>query len=173
MKRIALLLCIVWLASAPASAQKFISMEDKAFNWGAKLGFNSTFPVINSLKVNEVEAEDVTVKYKVGYMAALFCRVNIERFFLQPGVSWHLTEGEIHYAIPYENTLSTDLADAGNIQQENRLALKTRSVEVPVLIGYNLVKEGPYALSLMAGPNLNTTIRYVTIPALPTCIPGI
>lgn len=34
MKRIALLLCIVWLASAPASAQKFISMEDKAFNWG-------------------------------------------------------------------------------------------------------------------------------------------
>ncbi len=158
MKKVTLLFCFIVLASVSASAQKFISIEDKAFNWGAKLGFNSTFPVINSLTINDVEAEEVTVKYKVGHMAAVFCRVNIERFFLQPSISWHSTEGEIHYTIPYES----DLSNMENTQRDYQLQLKTRSLEMPVLIGYNLVKEGPYGLSLMAGPKFkyNYRVRY-------------
>ena len=31
-----------------AEAQSFMRFEDKAFNFGAKVGFNATFPVINS-----------------------------------------------------------------------------------------------------------------------------
>ncbi len=40
-----------------AEAQSFMRFEDKAFNFGAKVGFNATFPVINSLSINGKEAE--------------------------------------------------------------------------------------------------------------------
>lgn len=39
-----------------AEAQSFMRFEDKAFNFGAKVGFNATFPVINSLSINGKEA---------------------------------------------------------------------------------------------------------------------
>ena len=58
-----------------AEAQSFMRFEDKAFNFGAKVGFNATFPVINSLSINGKEAENIDIEYKVGYLAAVFCRV--------------------------------------------------------------------------------------------------
>mgnify|MGYP007084354196 CR=1 FL=1 len=44
-----------------AEAQSFMRFEDKAFNFGAKVGFNATFPVINSLSINGKEAENIEV----------------------------------------------------------------------------------------------------------------
>ena len=52
-----------------AEAQSFMRFEDKAFNFGAKVGFNATFPVINSLSINGKEAENIDIEYKVGYLA--------------------------------------------------------------------------------------------------------
>ena len=42
------------------------------------------------------------------------------------------------------------------------LMMKTSSLEVPIMVGYNLVKKGPYGLSLMVGPKLkyNYKIAY-------------
>ena len=51
-----------------AEAQSFMRFEDKAFNFGAKVGFNATFPVINSLSINGKEAENIDIEYKVGYL---------------------------------------------------------------------------------------------------------
>ena len=47
-----------------AEAQSFMRFEDKAFNFGAKVGFNATFPVINSLSINGKEAENIDIEYK-------------------------------------------------------------------------------------------------------------
>ena len=164
-----------------AEAQSFMRFEDKAFNFGAKVGFNATFPVINSLSINGKEAENIDIEYKVGYLAAVFCRVNIERFFLQPSFSWHRSEGNIRFSIPQSlawqytegdirfNIPQTEnsLPDGTNTQMpigKNRITYKSATLEVPVMIGYYLVKEGPYALSMMFGPNIkyNYKTRYST-----------
>ena len=55
-----------------AEAQSFMRFEDKAFNFGAKVGFNATFPVINSLSINGKEAENIDIEYKVGYLPRSF-----------------------------------------------------------------------------------------------------
>ena len=34
------------------SAQSILRMEEKRFNFGAKVGFNATLPVVNSLRIN-------------------------------------------------------------------------------------------------------------------------
>lgn len=135
-----------------AGAQGIMRVEDKAFNFGAKVGFNATFPVLNSLSVNGKEAENIDIEYKVGYLAAIFCRVNIERFFLQPSFSWHRSEGNIRFTIP--QTLSEENFQNNTMVSSDLLMMKTSSLELPIMVGYNLVKKGPYGLSLMIGPKL-------------------
>ena len=115
-----------------ANAQSIMRMEDKTFNWGAKVGLNASFPVINSLSINNVETENVHIEYKIGYSAAFFCRINIERFFLQPSFGWHRAEGDVRFSLP----------------------VRTNSLEMPIMVGYNWVKKGPYGLSFMVGPKL-------------------
>ncbi len=88
MKKILLLLPVFFLCIS-ANAQKFIQIEDKAFNFGAKVGVNSTFPIVNSLTIDDVKAENIRLQYKVGYQASVFCRINIDRFFIQPDLSWY------------------------------------------------------------------------------------
>ena len=150
MKKILLLLPVFFLCIS-ANAQKFIQIEDKAFNFGAKVGVNSTFPIVNSLTIDDVKAENIRLQYKVGYQASVFCRINIDRFFIQPDLSWYHTKGDILFSMP-QNTES-NLADS-NTPETDLLQLKTTSLEMPVMIGYYLVKEGPYALSMMVGPSL-------------------
>lgn len=145
-------------------AQKFINIDDKAFNWGGKVGFNSTFPIINSLEIHDIGAEDIRVQYKVGYLAAIFCRVNINKFFMQPSLSWRYSEGDIRFSIPsdLDNSISTSLPPSQ--VPRNQLKYRSATLELPVMIGYYLVKEGPYALSLMVGPSIkyNYKTRYTT-----------
>lgn len=153
-----LLLLFMFFLGISVQAQKFISIEDKAFNFGAKVGFNSTFPIVNSLKIDDVEAENIRLQYKVGYQASMFCRINIDRFFIQPDLSWYRTEGDILFSLPETG------ASSSNNAGDDQLRLKSSSLELPVMIGYYLVKEGPYALSMMVGPKFryNYKLRYTT-----------
>lgn len=133
-------------------AQTFMKVEDKSFNFGGKIGFNATFPIIHSLTVDGNEVEDMHLQYKVGYLAALFCRVNIDRFFIQPSFAWHRADGEVYYNLP--SATNNDNENPTYSSSSNRLEVKTRSLEMPIMIGYHLVKQGPYGLSLMIGPKL-------------------
>lgn len=160
MKKICLLLLLSFSVLA-AEAQNFIHIEDKAFNFGAKVGFNSTFPIVNSLTIDDVEAENIRLQYKVGYQASIFCRINIDRFFLQPDLSWNRTEGDILFSLPKEAIADAEMNGIGGNDQ---LKLKNSSLALPVMIGYYVVKEGPYALSVMVGPKFkyNYKVRYTT-----------
>lgn len=142
-------------------AEKFLQVDDRAFNWGARVGFNATFPIINSLAVNGIEAENVHLQYKVGFLAAVFCRINIERMFLQPSLAWHRAEGEILFTVPGLVGAVTNTSPQATV---DRLFMRAESLELPIMVGYNLVKQGPYGLSLMVGPNLkyNYKVSYTS-----------
>lgn len=157
-----MLLLLLLILCYPLAGQKFMDIKDKTFNLGAKIGFNSSFPVINSLAIDGVEAENIHVQYKVGYMASFFCRVNIEKFFIQPSISWQMFRGNLNFITPVKET-SSNVPNMKNPLVE--LEMKSRTLEVPVLIGYNLVKEKPYGLSLMAGPvfKYNYKVDYATL----------
>ena len=131
------------------SAQGFLRMEEKKFNFGAKVGFNATLPVVNSLRVLDFEANQFQTSYQVGYLAAIFFRFNIQRFYIQPSPSWHYGRSHLHFTITLpEIDGSADPPIKGNLR------MHTQSLELPVLLGYNLVKQGPYGLSLMVGPKV-------------------
>ena len=163
MKKIYLILLILPFCFS-ANAQKFIKIEDKTFNWGGKVGVNAALPIVKSLTIDNQEMEDIRLQYKVGYQAAVFARVNIDRFYIQPSLAWQYTEGDIRFNIPQtENSLPYGTNTQLPIGK-NRITYKSATLEVPVMIGYYLVKEGPYALSMMFGPNIkyNYKTRYST-----------
>lgn len=93
MKKIYLILLILPFCF-PANAQKFIKIEDKTFNWGGKVGVNAALPIVKALTIDNQEMEDIRLQYKVGYQAAAFARVNIDRFYIQPSLAWQYTEGD-------------------------------------------------------------------------------
>ena len=136
-------------------AQNILQLKDNTFNYGAKLGFNASFPIINSLSINEQKIEDYDIEYQVGYSAALLCRINMKRFFIQPSVAWNRAEGKVRFTIP---------KTVPNINKEETVLLKMRqnSLDIPLLVGYNLVKKAPYGLSVMLGPKFkyNYKIAY-------------
>lgn len=161
-----LLILLFLLSSTCLMAQELDSLKVRekqitSFNWGAKVGFNSILPVINTLTVDGVPLES-KVEYKVGYMGALFFRLNIDRFFLQPSVAWQHTEAQLLFTRPKLSDLSQPTVPSK--QMSDRLNLTIRSLEAPVMIGYNIVKEKPFGLSITAGANLkyNYKIRYTT-----------
>lgn len=153
MKHVFLYLCLCWLTAATAQAQLFREYQPKRFNWGAKVGFTSAFPVINNFTIDGAKVENINTEYKVGVLASLFCRINIDRFFIQPGVEWTAAKSDLYFSIPDAgNGLPNNNAE--EIQPSNHSRLKFQSAGVPVLIGYYLIKEGPYGLSLMVGPKI-------------------
>jgi len=132
-------------------AQNQVRVEDKIFNWGAKVGLNSSFPIINSVEIDGIKVENIHLQYKVGVSAAIFSRLNIDRFFVQPSISWKYSSGDIRFNLPAETE-----AVAASTRSFDQLTYKIRSIEAPIFIGYKIVNEGPYGLSFMAGP----TIKY-------------
>lgn len=162
MKRVGLIIFSFCCLSCVLSAQLFEDFPPKVFNWGGKIGFNSALPVINSFSVDGVTMDNVETKHEVGFMASLFCRVNVERFFIQPGVSIHFTKSEFSFSAPKSSDLNNNFSFSTPTQEG--FELTTHSIDVPVLIGYNIVKEGPYVLSVMAGPKAKYNYRVSYTP---------
>lgn len=139
-------------------AQTVKPLEKKAFNFGGKVGFNADFPVLHSFTADGKEIEDLHVQYKVGYLASLFCRINMDRFFIQPCVTWHHSEGEIYFNMPSSTIVDDDTPTYSSTA--NCLSTEFRSIEVPIMIGYHLIRQGPYGLSLMLGPKVKYNYKH-------------
>lgn len=136
-----------------AEAQNIMQMEDNTFNYGAKVGFNASFPSIHSLSINGQEINNYDIEYQVGYLAAFLCRINIKRFFIQPSFAWNRSEGKVRFTIPHETN---------NGEETDLLKMRQNSLDLPLLVGYNLVKNPPYGLSILLGPKFkyNYKIKY-------------
>lgn len=121
--------------------------RQKPVNFGARAGFNSSMYLISDLKIKDVTINDYQNNYKLGYFAAIFMRVNFQRHYLQPEISYQISKCEIVFdklgsQLP---TISPDYASINS---------KINSIEMPLLYGYNIIKQGPYGLSVFGGPKI-------------------
>lgn len=135
--------------------------HNKTFNLGATLGFNSTLPIVKSITIDDLQLENIRLTYKVGVQASVFGRINVDRFFIQPSFSWQHSEADIHFTVPQIESPDPSIAETP--VPSAHLEMARQSLRVPVHIGYHIVREGPYALSFLAGPTLkydyNVTYR--------------
>ena len=103
--------------------------------------------MVSELKIKDVTIDEVQNNYKIGYFGALFMRINMKKHFIQPEVSYNVSKCEI-----------TSISSVRSILPSSLIMLPCNrcchSVDFPILYGYNVVKKGPYGMSIFAGPKL-------------------
>jgi len=144
-----ILLFLFFYSQAQSTTQ---TEESKAFNFGATIGMNAVFPVVNSLSVNGIEVDNIRQHYQVGYLASVFCRINIDRFFLQPSLSWHKSESEMTLTFPQDITTIQPLDEDYSTVAD--LKVRGYSLQMPIMVGLHIIKQAPYSLSFMVGPSI-------------------
>lgn len=153
MKKTVLLLIYFCLALSVAGQNYRDKVERPNYrkvNIGIKAGFNSSMFLVSDLKINDVTIDEIQNNYKIGYFGALFMRINMKKHFIQPEISYNVSRCEITF-----DKLGSQHPD---IEPDYASVNSTiHSIDLPVLYGYNIVKQGPYGMSLFAGPK----IRYL------------
>lgn len=117
----------------------------RVVNFGVKAGFNSSMFIVSELKIQDVTINEVQNNYKIGYFGAFFMRINMKKHFIQPEVSYNVSKCDISF----------DKLGAQHPDIEPDYASVTsvlHSIDFPVLYGYNVVKQGPYGMSIFGGP---------------------
>ena len=129
------------------NTDKVDSPNTKKINFGIKAGFNSSMFMVSELKIKDVTIDEVQNNYKIGYFGALFIRLNMKKHFIQPEVSYNVTKCEITF-----DKLGSQHPDIAPDYASVESVL--HSIDVPILYGYNIVKKGPYGMSIFGGPKL-------------------
>lgn len=75
-------------------------------------------------------------------------RINFERHFLQPEISYNINRCNITFEKPAEDDAPLEMAS---------ITSSIHSIDIPVIYGYNVIKEGPYSLAVFGGPKF----RYI------------
>ncbi len=150
MKRIVLLFISIWIAFAAYGEdnhKKERHPDDRKINVGIRGGFNSSMFLVSDLKIKDVTIDEIQNNYKIGYFGALFMRLNMKRHFIQPEISYNISRCEISF-----DKLGSQHPD---IEPDYASVSSTiHSIDFPLLYGYHVVKQGPYTMSLFAGPKL-------------------
>ena len=126
----------------------YLSDKDRDdIRFGIKAGFNSSMFMVSELKIKDVTIDEVQNNYKIGYFGAIFMRFNIKKHFIQPEVSYNVSKCEITFDKlgSQHPAIEPDYASVQSV---------LHSVDFPILYGYNVVKKGPYGMSIFAGPKL-------------------
>ena len=142
MKRISTLLALV-LISGMIYAQG-------PLDFGIKVGMNlASLPTTNTDSI----VSSVTTKSMYGYQAGIFLRITIKKFIIQPEVYFSLKGGDITYKLA---------PDSASVVNSITKKVRLYNVDIPIMIGYNIVDNALFKFRAMAGPvasiNLDKTI---------------
>ncbi len=145
MKRTPFLLLLLLFPALLAGQEKIARTNTKRVNFGINGGFNSSLFFVDEFRIKEITINEIQNNYKVGYFGSFFVRVNLKRHFLQPEISYHVSNHEIQFDKIGSQHPDVD-PDYAYIQS------RLHTFEVPLLYGYNFVKSGPYGMAFFGGP---------------------
>lgn len=146
--RILLLLCTYLFFAGTVSAQSDTSKK-KLFNWGVRAGVNAPFVDMRKSQINGVKIEEPSTNSKMGLFISLFSRINFNRNYLQLETATHYTRYRMS---PRPESVAT--TETSMYVEGITISNKIYSLDIPLLYGYNFIKQGPYELSFFAGPKL-------------------
>ncbi len=147
---LALTVILLWVACsayAQDTRRKVEHPNTKTLNFGIKAGFNSSMFLVSDFRIKDVTIDDVQNNYELGYFGSFFMRINMKRHFLQPEVSYNINRCEIEF-----DKLGSQHPDI----EPNYASVRStiHSIDFPLLYGYNVIKDGPYGMSIFGGPKL-------------------
>jgi hypothetical protein len=155
MKKVLLLLMSACAIGTDAGAQMLWKQKDKVFNYGVKPGLHSVMPFDGQITLDGRNVNSLRPIYGTGRAAELLMRINIARFFIQPAIAWEYCSMETRFSDAGNGLHAAGEQDAA--RQEHALSMQFVSLETPVVAGFYILKDNPYALSIMSGVNTKFT----------------
>ena len=144
-----LLLIFISVSGQKVYAQ-YDTYEYSVVNFGIRAGMNALSTNHYRLLLGESALENTSNENNIGYGFAGHARINLGNVFMQPEFSWNLYKQRFSFALPDEDVA---VALLRNITAKSYIGTSA------VLVGYNIVKDGPYLLSFIAGPSIKYTYK--------------
>lgn len=124
-------------------------------NIGVKGGFTASLFLIPHFTVNGIAIDEVQNNYKVGYFGSFFMRINFGRHYLQPEISYNVNRCNITFDKPLPEG-----SPEGKIPEQASITSSLHSIDIPVIYGYNFIKNGPYSLGIFIGPKIRCMLTH-------------
>jgi hypothetical protein len=125
--------------------------KSRNLNWGVRLGLNAiSIKSYNASSADEILPNSSFVN-KNGYLITVFARYNLNRFFLQPELSWNEYNRTCSFPLPFENN--------EGYSQPFDLDIKSKVINTNFLAGYNIVYDNTFLFGIYTGFSLNGTYR--------------
>lgn len=128
---------------------------ETSVNFGAKAGFTSAMILVDKLQMEGTRVDEEQHHFRIGYFASLFMRINFDRHFIQPEFSYNVNRSSINFDRP--NKLNAEEETGATTAFVNS---SIHSIDMPIIYGYNIVKEEPYSLAVFGGPKLRYIWRH-------------
>lgn len=144
-KRSLICICLCCLGCVLLQAQT----KSRQINFGVKGGFNSTLFLIPHFTVNGENMDEVQNNYRIGYFGSVFMRINFGRHYLQPEVSYNISRCNITFDKPLPEEAPEEM-----LPEKADINSSIHSIDIPVIYGFNFIKEGPYSFGVFAGPKM-------------------
>lgn len=159
MKKTALVLLLGLTAAGFVRAQSnytpMVTLRRPLVNIGVRAGFNSSMFFIDELSIDGQELEGVQNNYKVGYFAAVFCRLNLKKHhFIQPELSYNVSMGSV--------SIGNNLANSTLLPENALIRTKVTSIDLPILYGYKFIDIHPYGMAFIVGPKVAWSWKHQT-----------
>ncbi len=141
-----LILCAILLCAAidPLLAQTKRRSYNMV-NWGIRGGATSPISIIHEVATDDISTEPPTLNSEVSYLGSAFCRINIRNSYIQ-------LEAELCNSLSSIDFYTNQLITTALTEEQTTIREDRTSLQIPLLYGYNFIKESPYELSIFAGP---------------------
>ena len=117
------------------------------FNFGAKVGFQAIAYNNPEFGIEGYEFDSNTLhSNKIGYTIAPFARVTKNKLYVQAETVFGIARHSFDFkAIEKEEEYSI-------VPNQTTYNLRTICLQVPIVVGYHIIQEGKYQMSLFTGP---------------------
>ena len=118
------------------------------FNFGAKAGFQAIAYNNPEFEIEGYEFNTNTLhSNKIGYTVAPFIRLTNKKLYVQAETVFGIARHSFDFKEVDENDNSSSI-----VANQTTYNLRTICLQVPIVVGYHIIQEGKYQMSLFTGP---------------------
>lgn len=146
MRKAFLLACVLFLHAPLLEAQEKDPSSVRV-QAGFNVGFNSSLLIISDVASSFQSIADYQNAYRIGYFGSFFLRISARNLFFQPELSLGRTQCASVIYLPSDREQTT-------LGTPSDLECSLFSLDLPFLVGYNVIRSGSCTMGLMMGPRL-------------------
>lgn len=153
MKRFIIALTLTLLPILSIFADKVEKSGETDFvSYGFKVGFDATSLYMDEITIDNHTIERYNRDSQVGINLTLFTRFNFSKFYVQTGAIGNFSRSAISFD---RNSWDPELTE----ENPAAFSMEGYCVDIPLQIGYYIVRDGEYSMALFCGPRIRFPIK--------------